>query len=240
MEESNKGVVAVLALLGAAGGYWLYSKNKSKAQELPPNGMTFDPGMDADTQTAINNALMKETNPTNLRQLALGCRAKGYTKAAAALEAKAAAIDAANSPLPGNVPSVPVNTSNSTTPVSPKDLPAAIATVIEQAAAANIGATPLDTPAVANADPATGLKVMTVPQLLADKALEAPMTILQVQQALNVLLPGVNLVEDGVNGPKTTNAVKSYQVHKHLSVDGIPGPQTWKSIRQDLLELGKV
>ena len=131
MEGSNKAVVAILALLGTAGlAYYMKNKSSAKAQSLPPNGMTYDAGMDADTQTAINSALMNETNPTNLRQLALGCRSKGYVKAAAALEAKAASIDAMNSSLPGSVPSNPTNLGNNTVPASPKDIPTVVSDVL--------------------------------------------------------------------------------------------------------------
>ena len=240
MEGSNKAIIALLLLLGGGGAIYLY-KNKGKSQSLPPNGMTFDPGMDADTQTAINNALMNETNPTNLRQLALGCRSKGYVKAAAALEAKANSIEAANSPLPGNTPSIPTNIGNNTVPVSPKDIPPSIGNILNTAIP-GIGNPVGNTNTAPTSDPAStasSVQVMSTAQLLADKALEAPMSVLQVQQALNAINPEYHLVEDGVNGTKTTNAVKSYQANKHLSVDGIPGPQTWKSLRIDLLALSK-
>jgi len=228
METGNKGVIAVLALLGLGGGYYLYNKNKvaAKPQTVPPNGMTFDPGMDADTQTAINNALMKETNPTNLRQLAIGARSKGFTKAAAALDAKAAAIEAMNSPQPGISP-IGTTTDSNTTPKSPQDVPAALDTLT------NIAATTAATPIGGNTG-TPSIAVMDTAALVADKALEAPMTILQVQKALNLLMPEAKLVEDGVNGTKTTNAIKSFQAHAYLSVDGIPGPQTWKAIRKAL------
>ena len=247
MENANKAIIALLLLLGGGGAIYLY-KNKNKGQSLPPNGMTFDPGMDADTQTAINNALMNETNPTNLRQLALGCRSKGYVKAAAALEAKANSIEAVNSPLPGNTPSIPTNVGNNTVPVSPKDIPPSIGNILNTAIPGigtpipGIGTPAGNTNTTPASDPAStpsSVQVMSTAQLLADKALEAPMSVLQVQQALNAINPEYHLVEDGVNGPKTTNAVKSYQANKHLSVDGIPGPQTWKALRVDLLALSK-
>lgn len=51
------------------------------------------------------------------------------------------------------------------------------------------------------------------------------MDILKTQQALNKQGFGP-LAEDGVNGPKTTGAVKAFQKAKGLEVDGKVGPKT--------------
>lgn len=41
----------------------------------------------------------------------------------------------------------------------------------------------------------------------------------------------VGVAQDGVLGPATCNAIKSYQCTKNISVDGIVGPQTWGIMR---------
>jgi peptidoglycan hydrolase-like protein with peptidoglycan-binding domain len=46
-----------------------------------------------------------------------------------------------------------------------------------------------------------------------------------VQQSLNQLL-GLRLVVDGISGPQTRSAVRSFQQRKGLTVDGIVGPKT--------------
>ena len=65
--------------------------------------------------------------------------------------------------------------------------------------------------------------------------LTAPMSILDVQKALNSIGSNPPLTEDGVKGTKTTDAIKSFQAKLGLTVDGIPGPQTWKALRQAVL-----
>lgn len=47
----------------------------------------------------------------------------------------------------------------------------------------------------------------------------------RAQEALN--LAGARLVVDGVFGPLTDAAVRSYQLGAHIAVDGIVGPITW-------------
>ncbi len=44
---------------------------------------------------------------------------------------------------------------------------------------------------------------------------------------------------DGVFGPKTLAAVRSYQAKHNLGVDGLVGPQTWKALMTDSFEPGK-
>lgn len=50
-----------------------------------------------------------------------------------------------------------------------------------------------------------------------------------LQDLLN-LRSKANLKKDGAFGPKTETAVKNYQKSRGLSVDGIAGPDTWKSL----------
>ena len=42
--------------------------------------------------------------------------------------------------------------------------------------------------------------------------------------------PDLGLVVDGIFGPKTEVAVKSFQQGKGLTVDGIVGPRTWEAL----------
>lgn len=51
----------------------------------------------------------------------------------------------------------------------------------------------------------------------------------QLQMMLNEIYGSV-LVVDGIFGSKTESLVKQYQEDNHLVVDGIVGPQTWKSL----------
>lgn len=55
---------------------------------------------------------------------------------------------------------------------------------------------------------------------------ETHMSVADVQHALNALGANPPLAEDGVLGPKTTAAIKSFQAQAGLSVDGVVGPQT--------------
>lgn len=64
------------------------------------------------------------------------------------------------------------------------------------------------------------------------------MSTLDVQQALNQLGALPPLVEDGVNGPSTTAAVRSFQTKMGLQVDGVVGPQTVASLKMALAQLG--
>ena len=49
-----------------------------------------------------------------------------------------------------------------------------------------------------------------------------------LQQLLNK--SGFGLTVDGFFGARTETAVKQYQAHNGLLVDGIVGPQTWNSL----------
>ncbi|WP_236026621.1 glycoside hydrolase domain-containing protein [Alicyclobacillus acidoterrestris] len=51
-----------------------------------------------------------------------------------------------------------------------------------------------------------------------------------LQQELNTVL-GIKLTVDGIFGPSTEAAVKSFQQQYHLSVDGIVGPQTEAALK---------
>ncbi|MCL6443639.1 MAG: DUF1906 domain-containing protein [Alicyclobacillus sp.] len=64
----------------------------------------------------------------------------------------------------------------------------------------------------------------------------------QLQEDLNKVL-GLHLAVDGIFGPATQAAVKSFQLQHGLTVDGIYGPQTAQAMYEALMELenkGKV
>jgi peptidoglycan hydrolase-like protein with peptidoglycan-binding domain len=48
--------------------------------------------------------------------------------------------------------------------------------------------------------------------------------------AIRVLQEALGLPVDGVFGPETLTAVKSYQREHHLEVDGVVGPETWSAL----------
>jgi len=59
-------------------------------------------------------------------------------------------------------------------------------------------------------------------------------TTLEVQKILNQIIAQTNgtpLKEDGINGPKTTAAVKAFQGNVGIKVDGIVGPITTGKLR---------
>lgn len=68
----------------------------------------------------------------------------------------------------------------------------------------------------------------------------APMGTAEVQHDLNLLGADPPLTEDGVPGPKTTTAIKTFQSHANLTVDGIVGPQTAAAIRLAVGGVGSV
>ncbi len=53
----------------------------------------------------------------------------------------------------------------------------------------------------------------------------------KLQMMLNEIYGSV-LTVDGIFGDKTEGLVKQYQEDNHLIVDGIVGPQTWKSLEK--------
>jgi len=55
-----------------------------------------------------------------------------------------------------------------------------------------------------------------------------PVTVQSLQYLLNA--HGAALAVDGVFGPRTNAAVRSYQQAKGLTVDGIVGPHTWSAL----------
>lgn len=55
-----------------------------------------------------------------------------------------------------------------------------------------------------------------------------------VQRSLNQIL-GTNVNVDGLLGPETRSAVRTFQQHSGVQVDGIPGPQTTAALRSSLV-----
>lgn len=55
---------------------------------------------------------------------------------------------------------------------------------------------------------------------------QSTMSVRDVQHALNVLGASPSLTEDGVAGPATASAIRSFQEHAGITVDGVVGPQT--------------
>lgn len=51
----------------------------------------------------------------------------------------------------------------------------------------------------------------------------------KLQSELNKFAP-YNLIADGIFGAKTEQAVKDFQFHKGLTIDGIVGPKTWEAL----------
>lgn len=50
---------------------------------------------------------------------------------------------------------------------------------------------------------------------------------------------GIAVVIDGIYGPGTQEAVRTFQSKKSLSVDGVVGPQTWAAMDKVLSNLSK-
>ena len=84
-----------------------------------------------------------------------------------------------------------------------------------------------DAPAVAAFIPVSGLPVWPVLSR-GDNASWPAATVRSLQYLLNA--HGSNLVVDGVFGPRTDAAVRSFQRAHGLVVDGIVGPRTWSAV----------
>jgi phosphatidylserine/phosphatidylglycerophosphate/cardiolipin synthase-like enzyme/outer membrane protein OmpA-like peptidoglycan-associated protein len=65
----------------------------------------------------------------------------------------------------------------------------------------------------------------------------SPEFVRWAQQSLNTLL-GLNLAVDGIMGPQTRSAVRSFQQQRGLTVDGIVGPQTEAALHAALATPG--
>ena len=64
------------------------------------------------------------------------------------------------------------------------------------------------------------------------------LTTLWLQKDLNFL--GYNSgPEDNDYGPKTRNAVINYQRSRGLSADGVVGCNTWRSIQENVIGIGR-
>jgi hypothetical protein len=67
------------------------------------------------------------------------------------------------------------------------------------------------------------------PQVSANRTMKRGDTgpdVANLQRVLNAWYPWLKLVQDGVFGPKTEDAVKHLQRNAHIAVDGIAGPVT--------------
>lgn len=62
-----------------------------------------------------------------------------------------------------------------------------------------------------------------------EQSRKSPDYIRWVQRSLNQIL-GLRLTEDGVMGPKTRSAIRSFQQQRGLKVDGVVGPQTERAL----------
>lgn len=59
----------------------------------------------------------------------------------------------------------------------------------------------------------------------------------KLQHYLNkFMVPSPGLRADGVFGPRTESAVRTYQRDSHLEVDGVAGPKTWASLSNETFE----
>jgi peptidoglycan hydrolase-like protein with peptidoglycan-binding domain len=67
-------------------------------------------------------------------------------------------------------------------------------------------------------------------QAVANKTHSTINTMRDVQHGLNLLGAKPGLQEDGVTGPKTVAAIKSFQMSHGLTVDGVAGPKTKQAI----------
>ena len=59
-----------------------------------------------------------------------------------------------------------------------------------------------------------------------------PDTVTGIQRALSAL--GLRVEPDGMDGPRTEAAVRTFQAYAGLTVDGVVGPETRASLLKEL------
>jgi GH24 family phage-related lysozyme (muramidase) len=57
-------------------------------------------------------------------------------------------------------------------------------------------------------------------------------SVTMLQHALSLI--GFNITQDGIMGPRTEAAIRSFQASRKIKVDGIAGPETWDAIQTAL------
>ena len=226
--------ITILMLAAAGGGGYLLWKNNHQATEnakasvppLPPQGLTYDPGMTMDTQNIVNQAMLTENDPVNLRNLAAILRSKGYNNSAAALEAKAAATQ-----LTGGKAVIPPQTPDTIMVQQPtadlgQQVLQQLSTVIPQ----GISITPEGLISLSHSVTDTPDQTST-------------MSTLQVQRAMNLLgitgQDGYPLKEDGLMGPNTDYAIRTFQGEAGMVPDGHPTPHMYGVIRAALSSMNQ-
>jgi peptidoglycan hydrolase-like protein with peptidoglycan-binding domain len=225
--------ITMLLLAAAGGGGYLLWKNNHQATEnakasvppLPPQGLTYDPGMSSNTQDIVNQAMLTENDPVNLRNLATILRSKGYNNSAAALEAKAAATQ-----LTGGKSVLPPQTPNTVLVQQPTadlgQIVQQLSTVIPQ----GISITPEGLISLSHS-------VIDTPDQT------STMSTIQTQRALNLLgIPGQDgypLKEDGLMGPNTDYAIRTFQAEAGMVPDGHPTPHMYGVIRAALSSMNQ-
>jgi hypothetical protein len=149
-------------------------------------------------------------------------------KSAAAAQANKTASVSASLPIP----SLPMTGPNGTAINFPASagggVPTPIPVFTVPTPQGNVQVTPVDSiptslGAILNAIPAQSVAAVT-----------SPMTLGEVQHALNVLGANPQLSEDGINGPMTKSAVMGFQNQHGLVADGIAGPKTQAAIQMAL------
>ena len=93
-------------------------------------------------------------------------------------------------------------------------------------AALNVHAPPMAAPAAVPAVAHAALPQAALARSQPTSTLTTLATLRDVQHALNLLGQRPPLAEDGVNGPKTSAAVRTFQAAHGLAIDGDAGPKT--------------